>query len=74
MVLSLLIYELSILGFGAWNNGSILIPTMSRKFKSKVLVITCGYQRAIQDKPFILAYNFFLPLYVFTIAYLVNFI
>ncbi len=52
--------------FGTWTNGSTLIPTISTKFKSNVLVIKntrvnspmdIRVIRAIQHKLFILAYE-----------------
>ncbi len=54
--------------FGTWTKGSTLIPTISTKFKSNVLVIKnikvnsivdIRVIRAIQHKLFILAYELF---------------
>ncbi len=59
--------------FGTWPNGSTLIPIISTKFKSNVLVITntsvnslvdIRLIMAFQHKFFILAYETILPLYV----------
>ncbi len=58
--------------FDTWTNGSTLIPTISTKFKSYVLVIKNARVnslvdirviRAIQHKLFILVYETILPLY-----------
>ncbi len=59
--------------FGTWTNGSTLIPIISTKFKSNVLVIKntrvnslvdIKVIRAIQHKLFMLAYETIVPLYV----------
>ncbi len=58
--------------FSTWSNGSILIVTISTKFKFPALVIKRIVNslvdiiviRAIQHKWFILAYKLILPLYL----------
>ncbi len=73
MVLPLLICELSFFNVWYMDHWSTLIPIISTKFKSNVLVIKntrvnslvdVRVIRAIQHKLFILAYETSLPLYV----------
>ncbi len=67
--------------FGTWTNGFTLIPTISTKFKSNVLVIKntrvnslvdISVIRATQHKLFILAYKTTLSLYVGEFMLLLN--
>ncbi len=73
MVLPLLICHLSFLIFVTRTNGSTLIPSISMKVKSNVLVITntnvslledIRVIRATQQHPFIFEYEIILPLYL----------